>query len=447
MITIINFIFLLEHIIFRAVNGSIFFNRRRRVKMKLKLSFLAVMALTLLVAAGPAFSADTQELERKIDLLSDEVDDLKSRGIGAGTTDHNRVSVHGYGELHLNHVPGRGDTQIDNHRFAIGVHALLTDWIHLNAEFDFEHGAQELELELAYLDFLLDSAFNVRAGVMLAPVGLLNETHEPNLFWTVERPLLQERLIPTSWNGGGAGIFGTPMDGVSYRVYAMNSLQSIAKAGASAGAGNGNGGATSAFDNNGIRGGRGQVNNRIADDFSVFARVELTRLFPGLQVGLSVVNGDTTHDIIDEGGNMTLLEADVRYRWNWFDMNASIVNIDIDDAAALNTFCATSTGCSGGIAENNFGYNIQAGIHLPQLLGWKTSHDIIPHFMFERVRTQDEMPTGTAANRARNRDEVYTFGVAYLPTPSVSLKTDYTVTKLGDNTSTDQFNVGIAYMY
>ena len=64
---------------------------------------------------------------------------------------------------------------------------------------------------------------------MLAPVGLLNETHEPNLFWTVERPLLQSRMIPTTWNSGGVGIFGTPMDGVNYRVYAMNSLQSITR--------------------------------------------------------------------------------------------------------------------------------------------------------------------------------------------------------------------------
>ncbi len=440
-------IFLLGHIIFRAVSGSVFFNRRK-VKMKLKLGLLAVMALALLVAAGPAFSADTQELERKIDLLSDEVDDLKSRGVGAGTTDHNRVSVHGYGEMHFTQNTDNGGAQIDNHRFVIGVHALLTDWIHLNGEIDFEHAAQELEFELGYLDFLLNPAFNVRAGVMLAPVGLLNETHEPNLFWTVERPLLQSKMIPTTWNGGGVGIFGTPMDGVNYRLYAMNSLQSIEKTGASGGSGNGNGGSASSFSNDGIRGGRHQINNAIANDFSVFARVELTKLFPGLQVGFSVVSGDTTHDIIDEGGNTTLLEADIKYRWNWFDMNASIVNTDINDAAAMNTYCGTAAaGCSGGIASNNFGYNIQAGIHLPQLLGWKTSHDIIPHFMFERVRTQDEMPDGTAANLARNRNGVYTFGVAYLPTPAVAVKLDHTHTNTEDGKSTDALNLGIAYMY
>ena len=165
-----------------------------------------------------------------------------------------------------------------------------------------------------------------------------------------------------------------------------------------------------------------------------------------------MVNGDTTHDIIGADGadgNMTLLEADIKYRWNWFDMNASIVNIDIDDSAALNTFCNTAgngNDCAGGIAENNFGYNVQAGIHLPQLIGWKTAHDIVPHFMFERVRTQDEMD-GSAPDKSRNRNAVYTFGVAYLPIPEVSLKIDHTVTKLENNQSDDQFNIGIAYMY
>jgi len=426
--------------------------------MKQRLGYLVLMALAFLLVAAPGYSASTEELEKKIDLLADEVDDLKNRGFGSGTSDHNRVTIHGYGEFHVNaDTTQDGDTEIDNHRFVIGIHALLTDWIHLNAEIDYEHAAQELEFELGYLDFLINPAFNIRAGVLLAPVGLLNETHEPNLFWTAERPLLQSRLIPSTWNSGGAGIFGTPMDGVNYRLYAMGSLQSITNDETADGGGNGgSGGSGSSFSaNKGIRSGRAQANERIANDWSVFARVEFTKLFPGLQVGFSVVNGDTTQGIIAEGGNMTLIEADIKYRWKWFDMNASIVNTAVDDAAALNNFCdngnsgnrCDTTSGSTTIASNNFGYNIQAGVHLPQLLGWKTTYDIIPHFMFERVRTQDEMPDGFAANEAFNRNEIYTFGVVYLPTPSVAIKIDHTHTKLGNDSSTDKLNLAIAYMY
>jgi hypothetical protein len=131
-------------------------------------------------------------------------------------------------------------------------------------------------------------------------------------------------------------------------------------------------------------------------------------------------------------------------------MNASIVNTEIDDAQAMNTFCGAggaADDCAGGIASNNFGFNIQAGVHLPQLLGWKTSHDIVPHFMFERVRTQDKMPVGTDPDKSRNRNAVYTIGVSYLPIPAVALKVDHTHTVLQNNTSTDVFALGIAYMY
>jgi hypothetical protein len=420
--------------------------------MKQKLGLMVLMVLAFFIVAIPVCADNTQELERKLDLLSDEVDDLKNRGFGAGTSDHNRVSVHGYGEMHYNRNESDSTKEIDNHRFVIGVHALLSDWIHLNAEIDFEHAAQELEFEFGHLDFLLGPALNFRAGVMIAPVGLLNETHEPNLFWTAERPVLQSRMIPTTWTAGGVGIFGTPMEGVNYRLYAMNSLQSITTdSTANGGGAGGNGGSGDSFGDNGIRGGRKQVNEAIAQDFSVFARVELTKLYPGLQLGFSWVNGDTTHGIIAEGGNMNLLEADIKYRWKWFDMNASIVNTSIENTLEMNRFCAgvdnVTEDCSGGIAENNFGYNVQAGIHLPQLIGWKTSHDIIPHFMFERVRTQDKVNGEVTINRARNRNAIYTFGVTYLPIPEVALKMDHTSKHFEDLTTTDQFNVAVAYMY
>ena len=428
--------------------------------MKRKIGLLALLVLVLLFVAGPAFSLDieeesssTEELERKLDLLADEIDDLKSSGISAGTANFNRVTVHGYGETHFNHNPRKNSTQVDQHRFVFGIHALLADWIHLNAEIDFEHAAQKLEFEFGHVDFLLDPAFNIRAGVLLAPTGSLNEFHEPNLFWTVERPLLQKQLIPTSWNSTGAGIYGNIMDGVNYRVYYMNSLQSISRDSTKDGSGTGNGGSASSFSSGGIRGGRGEANERIADDFSIFARVEFTRLMRGLQVGFSIVDGDTTHNIIEEGGHMTLLEADLKYRWRWFDMNASVVNTEVDDSAAMNTFCASAAGAgctvssTSGIAANNFGYNVQVGVHLPQLIGWRTTHDIVPHFMFERVRTQDEMEGGTAPDRSKNRNGIYTFGIAYLPIPEVSIKMDHTHTKLEDKTTEDQFNLGIAYMF
>ncbi|QPJ66332.1 MAG: hypothetical protein G3M78_13385 [Candidatus Nitrohelix vancouverensis] len=405
-----------------------------------------VLSLMVLGLTTSAWAADVFELERRINSLSEELDQVKRSG-GAGS--HDRVSVHGYGEMHIN-GEGGAKTRADNHRFVIGVHAELADWIHLNAEIDFEHAAQELEFEFGYLDFLLSKNLNARAGVVLMPIGYLNENHEPPLFWTVERPEFHQKIIPTTWNASGAGIFGTAMDGVNYRLYVTNSLQSIRPDSTSdVGSGNGNGGANGRFRaSDGIRGGRLQPNNRVMDDIAVSGRLEFTKLYEGLNVGVSFYNGDTTHGFIDEGGNTTILEADVRYRKQWFEMNSSIANIDIDDAAALNTFCGAHSGCTTDIAENIFGWNIQAGVHLFQLLGKNTTQDLVPFVLYESIRPQDEMPAGATATSPTSNFNVVTVGMSYMPVPSVALKMDYSHLDFDrTNATTDKFNLGVAYMY
>ena len=131
-----------------------------------------VLIILLFLFVGPAVAADREELERRLNMLADEVDELKEQGGAGGVMD--KVTVHGYGELHFN-VPSDGrQTSFDNHRFVIGVHARLADWIHLNAEIDYEHAAQKLEFEFSYLDFLIHPAVNFRVGVVLLPVGFLN---------------------------------------------------------------------------------------------------------------------------------------------------------------------------------------------------------------------------------------------------------------------------------
>ena len=428
--------------------------------MRKKLLLTVALAVSFFIWCAPAFAVDIDQLQRQIDLMADEIENFKFSKSATGQ-EHQRVSVHGYGELHFNNPRQRdgGRTEIDQHRFVIGVHALLTDWIHLNAEIDFEHAAQELEFEFAHLDFLLDPRFNIRTGVMILPVGLLNEFHEPNLFWSVERPQFQNKIIPTTWSGAGAGIFGTPFEGVNYRLYAVNSVQSVRQAGFGTGGGSGgSGGQGGQFkSSSGIRSGRQQINELIAEDFAAVGRVEFTKLFPGLQLGFSFYGGNTTHDLLpnDEGGFILLLEGDVKYRLQWFEMNASIANIDVNDANAINAFCASAAGdCTSDVADNIFGWNIQAGVHVPQLLGMHTSQDLVPWFMFEHIRPQDTVPSSTAQTPGVNFD-VYTFGVAYLPIPEVAIKADFqhfifenANFAAGKNgRSKDQFNLGVAYMY
>jgi len=384
-----------------------------------------------------------QDLREEMERLADEIDEMRDI---FGTLRKN-VNVTGYGETHLN-VPIDNDpnrpNRFDAHRFVIGINARFNDWIFLNAEIDYEHAAQELEFEMGYLDFLVDPKINVRLGTVLIPVGFLNEFHEPVLFWTVERPELHTRIIPTSWNGTGGGFFGTFgnfLGGMNYRLYAVGSLDSVNNPGEFGG------GKFKA--GSGIRSGRLQPADVIANDIAITGRVEFSNLISGFQLAGSFYTGQTTHGAIEQGGRTTVLEADIKYRKKWFEMNASIANIQISNAAEITNSLIAQGQADGNVASNLLGYNIQAGIHWPQLLGKSTSHDVITHFMYEFIDTQNQMPTGFArATGSSGQADVYTTGITWLPsTQYVSLKLDYTHQRFMDGTSTDQVNFGMAYMF
>ena len=53
-----------------------------------------------------------------------------------------------------------------------------------NSEIEFEHGSTEddgeVSVEFAYLDYLWRKPLNVRAGLLLLPLGFVNELHEPS---------------------------------------------------------------------------------------------------------------------------------------------------------------------------------------------------------------------------------------------------------------------------
>ncbi len=405
---------------------------------------LFFMAVLVLFCSSNVFAQNFDQLRRRIDILSEELEDMK---MGSGGATGKKVSLHGYGELHYNNTID-GSTQMDNHRFVVGVHAALADWIHLNAEIDFEHAAQEMEFEFAFVDFLIDPKINFRAGAVLVPVGFLNEFHEPPLFWSVERPELQSKVIPTTWGAGGAGILGELMEGLKYRLYIVNSVQSTKAAGADCGdSALGLGGACGLFrSSDGIRKGSRQLDHAIADDFAVTGRLEYSPPIPGLQLGFSFYTGDTTHDLISEGGRTTLIEGDTKFRWNWFDMNATIANIFIDDAAAINTFNTANGTASGTVADNIFGFNIQGGVHLPQLLNLNTDHDLIPFILYENFDTQDSVPSGFTRDPSKDT-EVITAGFSYMPASNVALKLDYQSFSFANSTSKEKFNMAIAYMY
>ena len=114
-------------------------------------------------------------------------------------------------EAHFNKdagEPGRGDF----HRFVLLFGHSFSNRIKFWSEFELEHaiveGGEEkgeVALEQAYLDFLVKPWLNFRGGMLLSPVGIINERHEPPSFNGVERPFVETLIIPSTWRELGAG--------------------------------------------------------------------------------------------------------------------------------------------------------------------------------------------------------------------------------------------------
>ncbi|MBI3828149.1 MAG: hypothetical protein HY291_01445 [Planctomycetes bacterium] len=131
----------------------------------------------------------------------------------------------------------RGDRtkEFDQTRTVLEFGAQVHDRVRFYSEFEFEHGgvivgeeagSGEWELEQSWVDFQFSDAINFRAGMLLVPVGRYNLYHEGWINNFVDRPLVDRRVIPSTWFEEGAGLHGQLLDkdylGISYEAYFFN---------------------------------------------------------------------------------------------------------------------------------------------------------------------------------------------------------------------------------
>ncbi|MFB6261943.1 MAG: hypothetical protein ABEK42_15065, partial [Thiohalorhabdaceae bacterium] len=139
------------------------------------------------------------------------------------------VSWAGYGEAHVRLSdeapdvdPGGGDRS-SFFRQTLYLGYRFSDRFLFNSELEIEH-SHDIASEFAYLDFLYSDRLRLRAGLLLAPLGLINQQHEPTDYWGNHHPLLTKVLIPTAMRENGAGAYGTLGGQWQYHLYVMNSL-------------------------------------------------------------------------------------------------------------------------------------------------------------------------------------------------------------------------------
>ena len=382
-----------------------------------------------------------QELQEQVGALSSDLERIDlgglvpplsqaKRGVGQGAAKvydvSQGLSIGGYGEFLFQQRSGRAD-QSDAQRAILYVGYKFDEkWV-FNSEIEVEHattsgGRGSVSLEFGYLDYLHSDALNLRGGLLLSPMGLLNELHEPTAFLAASRPQTERRIIPSTWREMGIGAYGDVGD-FSYRAYAMTSLD---------GAG---------FNDSGLRGGRQKGGKSEADDWSLVSRLDYVGV-PGLIVGGSVSYGDSGQDNLDGTGNVlpgmrtTILEAHVDYRVGAWQFRTLYSQAKVEDAGAFNA----STG--NNLASRMMGYYGEIGCDILTWLQPDASAQLTPFFRYERIDTQDDMPTGFVSDPDQD-DEILVFGVNYKPIPQVVVKVDY---EQWDN-DYDRFNVLFGYVF
>ena len=126
---------------------------------------------------------------------------------------------------------GDKDRFFDQHRFVPFFYSDVSDRVKIAAELEFEHG-HEVKVEFAQIDYLFNDAFNFRAGIMLLPLGKLNEVHDTPVQDLTIRPLVNRFIIPTTLRDAGVGAFGDISEDLSYQVAVTNGFRGLDDSGA-----------------------------------------------------------------------------------------------------------------------------------------------------------------------------------------------------------------------
>jgi hypothetical protein len=94
-------------------------------------------------------------------------------------------------------------------RFNLFFTSQIAHAVRLTSEIEFEHGTKEIKLETAAVDILFHHALNLRAGILLSPLGKFNIAHDSPIYDIVDRPLVSTEITPATLSEPGVGLFGT----------------------------------------------------------------------------------------------------------------------------------------------------------------------------------------------------------------------------------------------
>lgn len=351
-----------------------------------------------------------------------------------------RLSIGGYGEIHYNQqISGntRYNGNMDVHRMVLFFGYQFNDKTSFITEIEYEH-VKELYVEQAFLNYNVRPNINLRAGLMLVPMGIVNEYHEPTTFNGVERPSVDKYIVPTTWREIGVGVSGrVPSLPLKYQLYVMNGF-------------NGYNGAGVLRGSDGLRKGRQKGAKSTFTSPSLSAKVDYYGV-KGLNIGLagyfgktqsSAFNGlDKNDDFAESVADSTrvgisMFGMDVRYKLKALQVKGQYIQSFISDVAAYNDKTGKDLG------KQMQGYYLEAGYDLLQ----GKEQSLVPFVRYESYNTHHKVAGNMLANKAYDREDVF-FGFSYYLAKGAVVKADYQMSKDGNDVKKNFVNFGVGVWF
>lgn len=430
--------------------------------MNRTVNFLIFLFVVLSMSSMPSLSKDTADVStsdklsgastsEKIDILAEEIERLKNqelfggelgsqRGFGAAASKVYNTSkglaIGGYGEIvNKAYIEGDKYDQSDAYRGILYVGYKFDDEWTLNTEVEFEH-ADESYLEFAYIDYApkaTNGKLGARAGLLLLPLGIINEKHEPTLFHGVYRPWTENKIIPTTSRENGVGIFGQLGEKLDYKLYYVTSLKypGVTKQGA------------------GMRDFRGKGSQTVSNEMATIGRLEY-QLTPNMMIGgswyegkVNPSSGVTGFEVNDPHTSVQMLSVftkgevmDIEYVFLYAENNFSHVQ-------RLNNTLTSAKHLKFG--KKQVGYYGEVAHDLGPYIG--TSWYVAPFYRYEYLNFHDEIEASAERN-IDYRTKYHTTGISVKPIYNIVLKADYT--RYLDGARDGDYralNLGIGYIF
>jgi len=360
------------------------------------------------------------------------------------TQSNSKLLIGGYGEVHYNQDISSETYEngnLDVHRIVMLFGYNFSHKTQFVTEIEFEH-VKEVFVEQAYLQHKIGKNLRLQTGLLLVPMGITNQYHEPTTFNGVERPLIDSKIAPTTWREIGIGINGLSIaKSLKYELNIINGF-------------NGYDGTAKLDGKNGLRGGRQKGAESYISSPNVAGRIE----YYGAQntnIGLSYYAGktqSTLFDGLDKNKDEAITQADssailismigvdVRYNKKAVQCKGQLYYTNLYGTEAYNEFTGSD------VASLITGYYFEVGYDILHN-NTKLTDKIIPFARYENYNTHAKTNGTMVANDSYNVTAITT-GLSWVPTSGTVLKADVLLSKSAiENNFSKTLNLGFGIFF